>query len=113
VFRVTVAAAALGQAAGSMRYFAFITRDAEKRYRAELPDFPGGIVWADSLAQLPQATADMVERYLGGLQLWRLPAPTATPNLPLMSDALDGFWLLVELPSVPAGESADAPHPLR
>lgn len=92
-----------------MRYFAFITRDADKRYHATLPDFPGCRAHARSIATLPPAIVKAVEAACGtGLRAARMPAATAATALPVPDHAHDGYWLLVDFATAPRRGSARA-----
>lgn len=82
-----------------MHYYAFVTRDTEQRYCAQLPDFPGCAPRAESLADLPQAVATAVRAQADERRLWTLPLATPLHALPRTVDALDGFWILVDLAS--------------
>ncbi|GHA84047.1 type II toxin-antitoxin system HicB family antitoxin [Cognatilysobacter bugurensis] len=82
-----------------MHYYAFVTRDADKRYRAELPDFPDCLAQAHSLAALPPAIVATVRRHADAQRHWTLPFATPFGALPRMADALDGFWISVDLSS--------------
>lgn len=84
-----------------MRYFAFITRDADKRYHATLPDFPGCRAHARTIATLPPAIVKAVRTACGTLREERLPEATAATSLPVPDDAHDGYWLLVDLATAP------------
>lgn len=94
-----------------MRYYAFIIRHEDRRYRARLPDFPECSVWAESIAQVPAAVAAAIRSAAGASYPHDLPPQTPFAALPRMDDALDGCWLLVDvgpatadpLPQDPAG----------
>jgi len=93
-----------------MRYFAFITRDAGKRYHATLPDFPGCRAHARSLASLTPAILKAIEAAIGErLHSGCLPDATAATALPVPDHAHDGYWLQVDL--APAVRRARAAEP--
>lgn len=75
-------------------YFAFVRRDAERRYSATLPDFPGLTVHASQLAELPAAVRESIAEHSG---TWALPPPTRQEALPRQPDDHEGYWLMVEL----------------
>ncbi|MFC0676705.1 hypothetical protein ACFFGH_02405 [Lysobacter korlensis] len=89
-----------------MGYYAFITRGETRRYCARLPDFPEVTAWADSLNAMPGAITAAVRECVGDLHPFRLPQPTPFQSLPRMEEALDGFWLLVELKASRAERAA-------
>ena len=81
-----------------MGYFAFVTRDAARRYHATLPDFPGCAVEVRRVDALDAAIrAALQARVDGGA--W--PVPTRLEQLPRLGDDHDGYWLMVE--AGPAG----------
>ena len=76
-----------------MGYFAFVRRDAARRYHASIPDFPGLEVEAERLDLLGTAVRDAIIRQ-ARVDGW--PAPTGLEALPRQPDDHDGFWLMVE-----------------
>lgn len=76
-----------------MGYFAFVRRDAARRYHATLPDFPGVEASAERIGALPDAVRAAIARHLGGRPP---PPPTRLESLPRVTGDADGYWLLVE-----------------
>jgi len=74
-------------------YFAFVRRDAARRYRAELPDFPGCRVDCERVAELASALREAIVRQ-AATSGW--PAPTRQEKLQSPPDAHDGYWLRVD-----------------
>ena len=74
-------------------YFAFVRRDAERRYHATLPDFPGCAVAVAGLAALDHAVREAMHAHVGHGD-W--PVPTRLEQLPRQADDADGYWLMVE-----------------
>lgn len=78
----------------SMGYFAFVRRDASRRYHATLPDFPGCRAEAARLADLAEAVRSAVLEHAGKLG-W--PPPTRLEQLPRQDSDHDGYWLMVDV----------------
>ncbi|WP_162301459.1 type II toxin-antitoxin system HicB family antitoxin [Cognatilysobacter segetis] len=76
-----------------MGYFAFVRRDADRRYHATLPDFPGCSVDATRLDALADAIRDAMRACVDGGE-W--PVPTRLEQLPRQDADHDGYWLMVE-----------------
>jgi hypothetical protein len=77
-----------------MGYFAFVRRDADRRYHATLPDFPGCRVEAGRIDALQAAIGDAL-RDIALRSGW--PVPTRLEALPPQVDGHDGYWLMVEV----------------
>lgn len=77
----------------SRAYFAFVRRDAARRYHATLPDFPGCAVDADTLAALIREIRESIRAQArsGG---W--PTPTRLESLPRAAGDHEGYWLMVD-----------------
>ncbi|WP_462114161.1 type II toxin-antitoxin system HicB family antitoxin [Lysobacter xanthus] len=77
-----------------MGYFAFVRRDAARRYHATLPDFPDCIVEAERLDTLEAAIRGAVQGAAAGGG-W--PPPTRLEALPRPPDGAEGYWLMVDV----------------
>lgn len=79
-----------------MRYFAFVRRDQDGRYRATFADLPGLTVSSASFRQLRKRLAPAARDYLAT-------HPDAPPprecmgSLPRSDGDLDGFWIEVDV----------------
>ncbi|MGY4515429.1 type II toxin-antitoxin system HicB family antitoxin [Lysobacter sp. HA18] len=78
----------------SRGYFAFVRRDAQHRYHATLPDFPGCTAEAERLSALTQAIREAVQAQ-ARTSGW--PTPTRLEALPRQVDDHEGYWLMVEM----------------
>ncbi|WP_133499864.1 type II toxin-antitoxin system HicB family antitoxin [Cognatilysobacter terrigena] len=77
----------------SRGYFAFVRRDADRRYHATLPDFPGCTAEADTLEALTSAVRETVREQARSTG-W--PAATRLEALPRAPGDHEGFWLMVD-----------------
>ena len=80
----------------SAGYFAFVRRDAARRYHASVPDFDGCSVDCDRVGDVADAVRAAIRaeaRRVG----W--PPPTSLEKLPRQPDDHDGYWLMVEVDS--------------
>lgn len=79
-----------------MRYFAFVRRDQDGRYRATFPDLPGLTVSSASFRQLRKRLAPAARDYLSTRP--DSPAPMDRMGaLPRSEGDLDGFWFEVDV----------------
>ena len=82
-----------------MQYFAFVERDANRHYSVTLPDFPGCVTGADSLAGIPDAAQRAVSVHLASC-VTPLGKPMRAELLPPSFDMREGYWMLVDLSPV-------------
>lgn len=82
-----------------MQYFAFIERDAERRYSITLPDFPGCVTAAPALADVTDAAQLAVSRHLAECVV-PLGKPMRSEMLPPSFETREGYWMLVDLAPV-------------
>ena len=82
-----------------MQYYAFIERDAERRYSITLPDFPGCATRAASLREIDTAAQQAVSVHLASC-VTPLPRPMRAETLPPSFEAKEGYWMLVDLSPV-------------
>lgn len=81
---------------GGMRYFAFVRRDQDGRYRATFPDLPGLVVSSASFRQLQKRLARALRAYRARRP--DAPAPMdRMGSLPRSEGDIEGFWLEVEV----------------
>ncbi len=87
-----------------MLYFAFIERHPDRRYSVTLPDFPGCVTEAPSLAAIEAAAQHAVTVHLAD---GTFPAsePLRSDLLPAAFDTREGYWMLVDLAPVAAGRA--------
>lgn len=79
-----------------MLYFAFIERQPDRRYSITLPDFPGCVTEAGSLAGIEQAACQAVTVHLADCVM-PLSKPMRSEMLPPSFDTREGYWMLVDL----------------
>ena len=82
-----------------MQYYAFIERDAERRYSITLPDFPGCTTQAGSLREIDDAAQKAVSVHLTTC-VTPLAKPMRAETLPPSFEAREGYWMLVDLTPV-------------
>jgi predicted RNase H-like HicB family nuclease len=79
-----------------MLYFAFIERHPDRRYSVTLPDFPGCVTEAASLAAIEDAARRAVTVHLADYRA-PLGEPLRSELLPPAFDTREGYWMLVDL----------------
>lgn len=79
-----------------MLYFAFIERHPDRRYSVTLPDFPGCVTEAQSLAAIEAAAQQAVSIHLADYSA-PLGEPLRSELLPEAFDTREGYWMLVDL----------------
>jgi len=82
-----------------MQYFAFIERDAQRRYSITLPDFPGCVTDAGSLSAITDAAQQAVSVHLASC-VTPLGKPMRAEMLPPSFETREGYWMLVDLSPV-------------
>lgn len=82
-----------------MQYYAFIERDAERRYSITLPDFPGCNTHAGKLGDITDAAREAVAVHLARC-VTPLGRPMRAETLPPSFEAREGYWMLVDLAPV-------------
>jgi predicted RNase H-like HicB family nuclease len=92
-----------------MLYFAFIERHPDRRYSVTLPDFPGCVTQAGSLAAIEAAAQQAVSVHLADVTA-PLGEPLRSDLLPPAFDTREGYWMLVDLAPAVAGRRAARMH---
>ncbi|TZF89855.1 type II toxin-antitoxin system HicB family antitoxin [Cognatilysobacter lacus] len=82
-----------------MQYFAFVERDANRRYSITLPDFPGCVTEATSLSGITDAAQQAVSVHLARC-VTPLGKPLRAEMLPPSFDTREGYWMLVDMAPV-------------
>lgn len=75
-------------------YFAYVTRQSDRLYRAELVDLPACEVPPCRLTLLSEHVVEAVRAFLDG-RCTPLPSPTRLHDLPKRSN--DGFWMAFDV----------------